>query len=175
MSARSSTDSVLTSRAQDLRLDIIRDPGMCGDWMNRYCENADTHESLYYCDVATDENLLEFHRGNKYGPVIARTSRCVSTPGATDIVTGKNGHIHYDERRARSSFSEGGQHYSWNSDMELTNDQGSVLAQMSFVQDQEARRSGELVIKEEAIALREPIVLSALLVQERFDESKAYF
>jgi len=52
---------------------------------------------------------------------------------------------------------------------------GAVLAQMSLARDAEARRSGELVIKEQAFGLRDPIVMSALLVQERFDEANSCF
>jgi len=171
--SRSSTSSTRS----DLRLDIIRDPGFCGDWMNCYCENADTHESLYYCDVASDDHQLEIHRGNKYGPVIAKTSRCMSNPGATDMVArgGSAKHIHYDENRASSYFSAGGQNYRWNSNMELLNDSGAVVAQMSLVRDTQARRSGELLIKEDAVALADPIVMSALLVQERLEEQNACF
>jgi hypothetical protein len=33
----------ISSVEQDLTLDIIRDDGVCGDWLNRICQNAETH------------------------------------------------------------------------------------------------------------------------------------
>lgn len=35
--------SLTPSAERDLTLDIIRDPGVYGDWLNRFCRNADTH------------------------------------------------------------------------------------------------------------------------------------
>lgn len=85
-------------------------------------------------------------------------------------------HVHYDENRAKAYFTEDGHNYHWNSNLELLDDQtGGVVAYMSVAKNAEARRSGELVIKEEGYALRDPIVMSALLVQERFDEANSCF
>ena len=41
-----SFDSQRTSSSageRDLTVEIIRDPGFGGDWLNRYCQNAETH------------------------------------------------------------------------------------------------------------------------------------
>src|SRR5208282_6194005 len=39
-SSRSSTSS---SGDYELTLEIVRDEGICGDWLNRYCRNAETN------------------------------------------------------------------------------------------------------------------------------------
>jgi hypothetical protein len=42
-SSRASTSS---SGDYELTLEIVRDEGICGDWLNRYCRNAETQVYL---------------------------------------------------------------------------------------------------------------------------------
>jgi len=172
-----------TESLSNLTIDIVRDPGVCGEWLNRYCKNADTNEILYYCDVS-DDSKLEIHRGNKYGPIIAHSRMCSSKPGATDILVtdrrsrGRVNHIHHDDRTAGTHFVENGRKYHWNGQTELVEDvTGAVLAQLSFNNSLDGS-SGKLIIKPEAHYdhdLVDPIVMTALIVQERKDENRSWF
>lgn len=40
-SPRSSTSSQSSDR--DLSIDIVRDPGVCGEWQSRFCQDSETH------------------------------------------------------------------------------------------------------------------------------------
>jgi hypothetical protein len=136
-------------------------------------------EVLYYCDVFEDSNL-EIHRGDRNGPVVAKSRRCSSNSGATDILLSgaRSAHLHHDEHTARTSFTNNGREYHWNKQRELVDESGKVFAQLSLVSDIEKRSGGKLTIKPEAYAspsLKDPIMLTALVVHERFDESKAWF
>jgi len=161
-------------------LDIVRDPGVCGEWLNRFCVDAETHKQLYYVDVS-DDSKLEIHRGNKYGPIVAKTLRCRSNPGATDLhLAGGNGqHIHYDERTGRASFVLNGQTFNWNQRGQLTDKNGGVLAELSKgKKDSRQLNNGRLTIYQDGIVsqqLTDPIVLSALFFQERSDENSSWF
>jgi hypothetical protein len=160
-----------------LTLDFIRDPGCSGDAFNRFCENPQTHEVLYYCEA--NDSKLEIHRGNKYGPLIADTQSCPSCPGATDIrVIGaaRSPHLHHDEDTRRTHFVKNGRKFSWKNRSQLVDDTGAVVAQMQSASDPEARRAGRLVINDqENKALVEPIVMTALMVQERSEEDRSWF
>ena len=149
--------------------------------MNKVCQNAETHETLYYCDVY-DDSSLEIHRGTKYGPVIAKSSRCRSNPGATDFLLTdrravQSAHIHHDERRAATHFTENGRGYHWNGQSELVEDgTGHVVAQLSsVVNDGHRGKSGKLVIRGDNQRLRDPIVMTAMMLQEQADEAGSYF
>jgi hypothetical protein len=175
-----SEQSSTYSTEQDLTLDIIRDPGFCGEWFNRFAQNAETHQVLYYCDV-TEDSKLEIHRGNKYGPVVAKTNSCSKAPGATDLVmTGRRSgpeHIHHDERSKQTHFVDNGHRYHWSGPTghnELVDEAGAVLAELSWpVRETSRTQKGKLVIRNQALV--DPIVMSALVVQERADESGAWF
>ena len=166
---------------RDLTFEIVRDEGVCGDWLNRFARNPETKEVLYYLDVFDDSNV-EIHRGNKYGPVIAKSRMCRSNPRATDLlVTDPRSrthldHIHHDSRTHATSFMDNGQKYHWNG-LELVNDTtGNVLAEMSLAKDTLHHKSGNLVIKAGTWQdLTDPIVMTAMVVQERDDEAKSYF
>jgi hypothetical protein len=139
-------------------------------------------EILYYCDVY-DDSQLEIHRGNKYGPVIARSGRCRTNPGSTDILLTeprprvRPAHLHHDENSSSTHFVDDGRKYHWNKQRELIDEQnGHVIAQLSLVKDSTQRNGGKLTIKPEGyLKLTEPIVMTAFMVQERFDESHAWF
>ena len=87
--------------------------------------------------------------------------------------------MHHDEYTLKTQFTAGGHGYHWNKQTELVDDvTGTVLAQLSLVNDTDSRTGGKLVIKSEALNvenLTDPIVMTAMVVQERFDESKSYF
>src|SRR5271170_2847553 len=166
---------------RDLTLDIVRDEGVCGDWFNRFARNADTNEVLYYLDVFDDSNC-EIHRGNKYGPVIAKSRMCRSNPRATDLlITDPRSltrleHVHHDERSHSTSFVGDGQRYHWNGSELVDDATGTVLAQMSASKNSQQRTLGKLVIKAGVFEnLTDPIVMTAMIAQERADESRSYF
>lgn len=166
---------------RDLTLEIVRDEGVCGDWLNRFARNPETNEVLYYLDVFDDSNV-EVHRGNKYGPVIARSRLCRSSPRATDLlVTDPRSlsglqHIHHDERTHATHFVGNGQRYHWKGSELVDDSTGVVVAEMSSAKDTFHRKSGKLVIKAGAFQnLTDPIVMTAMIAQERADESKSYF
>jgi hypothetical protein len=161
-----------------LTLDFIRDPGCSGDAFNRFCQDAQTREVLYYCEA--NDSQLEIHRGNKYGPLVADTRSCPSQPGATDIrmlaAGNRNAHVHHDETTRRTHFTKNGRKFSWKNRSQLVDDTGAVVAQMQTFSDPEARRAGRLVINDqENRGLVEPIVMTALIVQERSEEDRSWF
>ena len=136
-------------------------------------------EILYYCDVFEDSNL-EIRRGNKYGPIIAKSRRCSSNPGATDILLSeaRSDHLHHEENSRRTSFTNNGRKYHWNERTELVDESGNVLAQLSLVSNTQKRSGGRLTIKPEAydsLGLKDSIMMTAMIVQERFDESMSWF
>jgi hypothetical protein len=105
--------------------------------------------------------------------------------GATDIrVTeprsaARPAHIHHDEHTSKTYFTANGHKYHWNGRTQLVEDQsGAVLAQLSLVNDTYKRNGGKLVIKPEGYSshkLTDPIVMTAMIVQERFDEGRSWF
>jgi len=162
-----------------LTLDFIRDPGCSGDAFNRFCKNAQTNEVLYYCEA--NDSKLEIHRGDKYGPLIADTRSCPSSPGATDIrvlaAGNRNSHCHHDEDTRRTHFVKNGRKFSWKNRTQLVDDTGAVVAQMQSNTDPEDRRAGRLVIntEQDSKGLLDPIVMTALMVQERSEEDRSWF
>ena len=141
-------------------------------------------EVLYYCDVS-DDSTFEIHRGNKYGPVVAKSRRCRMDAGATDVLlaeplpAARSSHIHHDEHTCKTHFTANGQRYHWNGRIQLVEDKtGTVLAQLSLVSDTHKRNGGKLIIKPEGYfsqKLTDPIIMSAMVVQERFDEGRSWF
>lgn len=74
-------------------------------------------------------------------------------------------------------FVENGRKYHWNGQAELVDDEtGAVLAQLSNV-GANKHTSGRLVIKPEGHYqnLTDPIVMTALMVQERSEQGTAWF
>ena len=173
-SARTSSSS-----DRDLTFEIVRDPGFSGEWLNRLCRNPETKEVLYYCDVS-DDSKLEIHRGNKHGPTIARSTMCRTHPGATDICPAGRSqvaadHLHHDERTSKTHFIKNGRKYHWNGQTELVDDlTGTVVAELSYAGDREHEKS-TLVIHTPESGLTDPIVMTAMMVQERSDEGRSWF
>ena len=170
----SSSRSSSPSADRDLTLDIVRDEGVCGDWLNRFARNADTNEDVF------DDSTVEIHRGNKYGPVIAKSRMCRSNPRATDLLItdprSRLEHVHHDERSHSTSFVGNGQRYHWNGSELVDDSTGTVLAEVSASKNTHQRTSGKLVIKAGAFQnLTDPIVMTAMIAQERADESRSYF
>jgi hypothetical protein len=115
--------------------------------------------------------------GDKYGPVIATSSACLTTPGATDILTTDPHphlpinleHIHHDEYPLKTRFTTGGHEYHWNGHEELVDETESVLAQLSWVMNGDEKIGG-LVIKPEGHKeqhLMDLIVMTALVVRNQ--------
>ena len=131
------------------------------------------------------ESQLEIHRGGKKGPVIGTSSACLTTPGATDIVAPERRgniqleHVHHDEHTSRTHFTEGEHKFYWNGHAELVEAKtGEVIAQLSSVtSDKQDSKIGKLVIKPhgQSPKLIDLVVMTALIVQERSDEARAWF
>jgi hypothetical protein len=104
---------------------------------------------------------------------------------ATDILVAeplpapRSSHIHHDEHTSKTHFIVNGQRYHWNGQTQLVEDKtGAILAQMSLVNDTYKRNGGKLTIKPEGYSsqkLTDPIIMSAMIVQERFDEGRSWF
>jgi hypothetical protein len=83
--------------------------------------------------------------------------------------------VYHDDLAAKTHFSGNGHKYHWNGQT-LVDETGAVVAQLSAVVDDPQEITGKLVIKgQHSQALRDPIVISALLVQSRSDENRTWF
>jgi hypothetical protein len=188
--SRSSTESYSSISSfesaageNDLTIEIVRDPDVLGNDLNRFFRNTETNQVLYYCDVLEDSKL-EIHKGSKYGPVVARSNVCRSHPGATDlqIANARLGHVHHDDRQMKASFSNNGSTYQWTGrkgHSQLMSQTGEVIAEMAWpARNAHRRQTGKLVIHRAdnyAENLTDPILMTALLVQERADETRSWF
>jgi hypothetical protein len=109
---------------------------------------------------------------------------CKSNPRATDLLLTQPRsvapleHLHHDDRARATHFVGNGQKYHWNANAELVEDAtGTVLAELSSTKSMHQHKSGRLVIKSTGtlLNLTDPIVMTALMVQERADERRSYF
>lgn len=140
---------------------------------------------MYYFDAASDDARLEVHRGDKYGPVIAESSQCATTPGAIDFVPPRNArapsptHIHHEERSLKTYFVDSKQHrYHWNRWSELVEDDTDTVVAKLVRNKRDSREIGKLVIKagrEFSQDFIDSTVMSALIIQQKGDEAKSYF
>jgi len=147
--------------------------------------DADCQEILYYCDAASDDARLEVHRGNKYGPVIAESHRCSTTPGAIDFVPPRNNrapsptHIHHEHRSLKTFFVGPDQHrFHWNRWAELVEDDTDNVVAKLVRNKSVSSNIGKLVIKagrDFSQDFVDSTVMSALIIQQRDDESSSYF
>ena len=163
-------------------VEFVRDPGVSGEWLNRFVVDLDTKKVLYYCDVS-DDSYFEVHRGDINGPVVAFSQQCPSQPGSTDVVLThpaedfKVEHMHYDTATNLTEITGNGRKYSWKKG-ELVDEEGVLLAQLHVIEreDDNDQRLGTLAVKGRNVqGLTDAIVVSALLVQERSDENKTWF
>ena len=128
------------------------------------------------------DHKLVFHRGVKSDTVIATGVPCLEKKGRTDIhfiepkFTVSFEHLHHSLpfTPSRSILTYNGKKYHWKDHHELVEDDTNILLATFHASWLECNghKIGRLVIKGDGQDMRDLVVITSLIVQERADENE---
>lgn len=187
----------IDAATNESKFDIIRDTtGGIDDknWLNRFCKDATTNvseisnlanfcqDTIYYCEAAEDHKLI-LHRGEKSGEIIATGVLCLEKEGYTDIhftepkltISLEHKHQILPFLHVKNYFEYNGKKYYWKDNQELLDEDNNLLlaAFQSVWLEGQSHRIGQLIVKADGQDMRDIVVFTSLIVQERADEHTA--
>src|SRR5579859_65004 len=127
------------------------------------------------------DNEFTFRRYGKIGPIIARSKLCPERQGRTEIHFTKEKltvvltqALEFPPLHSTTRFVVNGKNYRWEHQQLVEDESIAVLATFyEMLRGEHEGKLGQLVITPAGIKMRDLVVVTLFIVQERIDESRA--